>query len=99
MVYHISIFMPQSPQSNIDPRFWDRLRECLNSHMERTEATQKELASRLGIDPTTLNNFLNGQSKTLGGLAVALACTMVDLVCDGKAIGRIKPKRSQQAAE
>ena len=38
--------------------------------------------------PTTLNNFLNRQSKTLGGLAVALACTVVDLVCDGKTIGR-----------
>jgi len=45
---------------------------------------QKELAEKLGIDPTTLNNFLNRQSNTLGGLAVALACTLIDVVCDGK---------------
>jgi hypothetical protein len=57
--------------------------------MKATGLKQKELAPKLGIDPTTLNNFLNRQSKTLGGLAVALACTVVDLVCDGTRIGTI----------
>jgi transcriptional regulator with XRE-family HTH domain len=87
MVYHISV--PQSAQSPIDPEFWDRLREALKAHMESNGLKQKELAEKLGIDPTTLNNFLNHQSKTLGGLAVALACTLIDLVCNGRKIGRI----------
>ncbi len=80
--------MPRSAQTNIDPEFWDRLRETLKSHMKATGLNQKELAARLGIHPTTLNNFLNRQSKALGGLAVALTCTVVDLVCDGTTIGR-----------
>lgn len=87
MVYHT--WMPQSAQANLDPEFWDRLRDTLRSHMSATGLKQRDLAPRLGIDPTTLNNFLNRQSKTLGGLAVALACTVVDLVCDGTKIGRI----------
>jgi len=57
--------------------------------MNSTGLKQKELAAELGIDPTTLNNFLNRQSKSLGGLAVALACTVVDLMCNGTKIGRI----------
>lgn len=51
--------------------------------------TQKELAPRLGIDPTTLNNFLNSQTQALGGISVALACTFLDLDCNGTKIGRI----------
>lgn len=81
--------MPQSAQTNIDPQFWDRLRKALEYHMDSTALTQRDLATRLGLDPTTLNNFLNRQSKTLGGLAVALACTLLDLTCDGTKIGRI----------
>jgi transcriptional regulator with XRE-family HTH domain len=80
--------VPQPSQTNIDPEFWERLRDTLKSHMKATGLKQKELAPKLGIDPTTLNNFLNRQSKTLGGLAVALACTVVDLICDGTRIGR-----------
>jgi transcriptional regulator with XRE-family HTH domain len=80
--------VPRSSQTHIDPEFWERLRDTLKSHMKATGLKQKELAPRLGIDPTTLNNFLNRQTKTLGGLAVALACTVVDLVCDGTKIGR-----------
>lgn len=57
--------------------------------MKSTGLKQKELAAELGIDPTTLNNFLNRESKALGGLAVALACTVVDLVCNRTKIGRI----------
>jgi transcriptional regulator with XRE-family HTH domain len=57
--------------------------------MDSTGLTQRELAAKLGIDPTTLNNFLNRQNKALGGLAVALACTVVDLFCDGTKIGRL----------
>jgi hypothetical protein len=52
---------------------------------------QKEFAPALGIDPTTLNNFLNRQSKSLNGLTVALACTILDLTCNGARIGRIVP--------
>lgn len=62
--------------------------------MVSTGLKQKDLAARSAIDPTTLNNFLNRQSNTLGGLAVALACTLVDLVCDGIVIGRtLRPSR------
>ena len=86
--YTIVESVPQSSQTNIDPEFWERLRDTLKSHMKETGLKQKELAPKLGIGPTTLNNFLNRQSKTLGGLAVALACTVVDLVCDGTRIGR-----------
>lgn len=80
--------MPRPSQTNIDPEFWDRLRDTLNAHMRTTGLRQKQLAPKLGVDPTTLNNFLNRQSKALGGLAVALACTFLDLVCDGTRIGR-----------
>jgi len=88
--------VPQSSKTNVDPEFWERLRNTLNSHMKASGLKQKELAPKLGIDPTTLNNFLNRQSKTLGGLAVALACTVVDLVCAGTRIGR--SAQSVQAA-
>jgi transcriptional regulator with XRE-family HTH domain len=88
MVYHIGV--PRSAQSTIDPEFWDRLRETLKSHMKSTGLKQKELAGELGVDPTTLNNFLNRESKALGGLAVALACTVVDVMCNGTKIGRIR---------
>ncbi len=88
MVYHSRV-VPQPSQTNIDPEFWERLRDTLKSHMKATGLKQKDLAPKLGIDPTTLNNFLNRQSKRLGGLSVALACTVIDLVCDGKRIGRI----------
>src|ERR1017187_5007617 len=81
--------MPRPAQANPDPEFWDRLRDALRSHMRAAGLKQRDLAPMLGIDPTTLNNFLNRQSKTLGGFAVALACTVVDLVCDGTKIGRI----------
>jgi hypothetical protein len=82
--------VPQSSQTNIDPEFWERLRNTLKAYMKATGLRQKELAPRLGIDPTTLNNFLNRQNKSLGGLAVALACTVVNLACDGTQIGRIQ---------
>lgn len=92
--------MPRSPQTNIDPGFWDRLRQELKSYMVSTGLKQKTLAPKLGIDPTTLNNFLNEQSDTLGGLAVALACTLVDLVCDGTNIGRIvRTKHSEKRVD
>jgi len=91
--------MPQPIRAEVDPEFWERLRQVLRSYMAAAELTQKELAPRLGLDPTTLNNFLNRQSKTVGGLAVALACTLVDLVCDGTQIGRVAQSRNapQQA--
>jgi transcriptional regulator with XRE-family HTH domain len=81
--------VPRSAQTNIDPAFWNRLRKALKYNMDARGVTQKALAADLGIDPTTLNNFLNGQSKSLGGLAVALACTLTDLACAGTKIGRI----------
>jgi hypothetical protein len=96
MVYHI---MPRSAQSKIDPEFWNRLREALKSHMNAIGFTQRELAPKLGIDPTTLNNFLNRHSRTLGGLPVALACTIVDLVCDGTKIGKIIPGGRERVTE
>jgi len=98
MVYHIKV--PQLAQSSVDPEFWDRLREALRAHMEYKGLKQKELAEKLGIDPTTLNNFLNRQNKTLGGLAVALACTLIDVICNGKKIGRVvQHGRSKSVAE
>jgi transcriptional regulator with XRE-family HTH domain len=87
MVYHSQV--PRSAQTKIDPQFWERLRKALQYQVDSTGLTQRELAAKLGIDPTTLNNFLNRQSKSVGGLAVALACTLVDLVCDGTKIGRV----------
>lgn len=87
MVYHIS--MSQLAQPLVDPEFWDRLRNALKAHMESGGLKQKDVAEKLGIDPTTLNNFLNRQNKTLGGLAVALACTFIDLTCNGSKIGKI----------
>jgi transcriptional regulator with XRE-family HTH domain len=95
MVYHISV--PQLAQSLVDPEFWDRLREVFKAHMDSRKLKQKELAQKLGIDPTTLNNFLNRQSQTLGGLAVALACTLVDLECNGTRIGRVIQRRRAEA--
>ncbi len=98
MVYHIAD-MPGVPQTTIDPEFWNRLRDTLKAHMRSTGLKQKALATKLGIDQTTLNNFLNCQSDRLGGLAVALACTMLNLVCDGATIGRVIPsKRSAKGA-
>ena len=91
--------MPQPPQMNVDPEFWDRLRVTLKAYMKANRIKQKELAPRLAIEPTTLNNFLNGQSKALGGLAVALACTLADVVCDGKRIGKLGDKSSSGAGE
>ncbi|MBM3735919.1 MAG: helix-turn-helix transcriptional regulator [Acidobacteria bacterium] len=85
--------MPRSAQSAIDKDFWERLRGTLRKEMVASGLRQKDLAAKLGIDTTTLNNFLNHQNKSLGGLAVALACTMVDLTCDGKTIGRLQPAR------
>jgi hypothetical protein len=68
--------------------------------MEATGLKQKDLAPKLGIGSTTLNNFLNRQSETLSGLPVALACTIVDLLCDGKKIGRIvQSGNAEQVAE
>jgi transcriptional regulator with XRE-family HTH domain len=87
MVYHICL--PGAPHRNVDPEFWDRLRKALTSHMHATGLKQRELARELGIETSTLNNFLNHESKTLGGLAVALACTVLDLVCDGTKIGKV----------
>jgi hypothetical protein len=81
--------VPQTPRNNIDPEFWDRLRKTLQEHMKANKIRQKELALKLAIKPGTLNNFLNGQNRTLGGFAVAAACTLVDLVCDGRRIGRV----------
>jgi hypothetical protein len=85
--------MSRSARTEIDPEFWNRLREELRSYMTATGLNQRELAPKLGINPTTLNNFLNRQTKALGGLAVALACTIVELHCDGTRIGRILPSR------
>lgn len=65
----------------------------------RRTAKQKELTEKLGIDATTLNNFFNRQSQTLGGLAVALACTQIDLICNGTKIGRIAHGRPKLADE
>jgi transcriptional regulator with XRE-family HTH domain len=89
--YGIPYLLPQLPQVNIDPEFWERLREALRSHMKAAGLNQRALAEKLALDPTTLNNFLNHQSKTMNGLAVALACRLIDLVCDGTTIGRIVP--------
>ncbi len=85
--------MPQLAQSSVDPEFWERLRELLKAHIDSKQLKQKELAGKLGIDATTLNNFLNRQSKTLGGMAVALACTVVDMECNGTRIGRVIQRR------
>lgn len=58
------------------------------AYIETRQIRQKALAEQLGIDATTLN-FLNRHSKTLGGIVVARACTVIDLVCDGIVIGKI----------
>jgi hypothetical protein len=91
--------MPRSSQTNIDPEFWERLRETLKSHMKATGCTQRQLAPKLGLDATTLNNFLNHQSNALGGLATALACTIVDVVCHGTRIGIVQTGHVQPVAE
>jgi hypothetical protein len=60
--------------------------------MEAEGLNQRELAPRLGLDASTLNNFLNEQSERLGGLAVALACSVgVEMVCNGVKIGKLVP--------
>jgi hypothetical protein len=66
--------------------------------MKAAGLNQRALAGKLALDPTTLNNFLNHQSKTMNGLAVALACRLVDLVCDGTTIGRITDGRSDRGS-
>src|SRR5436190_23491917 len=91
--------MNRPAQTNRDQEFRDRVRDTLRSHIITKRLTQRELAQKLGIDPTTLNNFLNRQTKALGGLAVALACTVVDLVCDGKKIGSITKSQNAEPVE
>ena len=88
MVYHTTN-VARAAKSTIDHEFWDRLRGALKLYMEDASLTQKEMAPRLGLNPTTLSNFLNRQTETVGGLAVALACTIVDLSCNGNKIGRL----------
>jgi hypothetical protein len=95
--------MPRPSQSHLDPEFWERLRETLRTHMRVMGLKQNQLAPRLGLDPTTLNNFLNRQSNSLNGLAVALACTFVNLACGTAVIGRItssaRPESVPEGAE
>jgi len=84
--------VPQPPHLAPDPAFWNRLRATLRAYMDATDLTQRELAPRLGLDASTLNNFLNEQSERLGGLAVALACSIgVEMVCNGVKIGKLVP--------
>ena len=60
--------------------------------MADEKVNQRQLATHLGLDPTTLNNFLNNQSVRLGGLAVALACSIgIDVECNGVTIGKLVP--------
>jgi transcriptional regulator with XRE-family HTH domain len=95
MVYQI-LGLPRLSQSNVDPEFWERLRKTLESYLKSSGLKQKELAPQLGIDPTTLSNFLNGQSNSINGLAVALACTFVELSCSGVRIGRTTASESAE---
>jgi transcriptional regulator with XRE-family HTH domain len=82
--------VPQPPDSAPDPTFWARLRPTLRAYIEAEGLTQRELATRLGLDASTLSNFLNGQSERLGGLAVALACSIgVEMVCNDVRIGKL----------
>jgi hypothetical protein len=87
--------MPQSPQSDLDPEFWERLRGALKAFMSARQMKQCVLAPMLGIKPSTLNNFLNHESDTLGGLAVAFACAIgVEVVCNGDTIGKLSPSKN-----
>jgi transcriptional regulator with XRE-family HTH domain len=82
--------VPQPPNLTPDPAFWARLRATLRAYMEAEGLSQRELATRLGLDASTLNNFLNEQSERLGGLAVALACSIgVEVVCNDIRIGKL----------
>jgi hypothetical protein len=91
--------VPRLSQSNVDPEFWERLRKTLESYLMSSGLKQKELAPQLGIDPTTLSNFLNGQSNSINGLAVALACTLVELSCSGIRIGRTTSSESMETEQ
>lgn len=91
--------MPQIPRADADTQFWDQVRVSLKAYLRDAGVTQKVLAGKLGIEAGTLNNFLKGHSHTLGGRAVALACTFLDLVCDGVHIGRLPRKTSRDQAD
>lgn len=82
--------MPRPPQSALDPDFWDKLRDQLLAYVQsKVGETQRSLAQKLALGPSTLNNFLNRHSDRLDGHAVALACTMMTVACNGTEIGKI----------
>ena len=91
--------MPLPPKSNLDPEFWARLRLTIRSYMDRTGEKDRELAPKLALQPSTLNNFLNEHSTKMDGHAVALACTIMNLSCDGTQIGRLSQFDNGQPSE
>jgi hypothetical protein len=96
VVYHTTQ-MP--PKSRIDPDFWERFRQTLLEYISKARLNQPELAPKLGLEFSTLNNFLNRHSGRLDGHAVALACTLMTVNCGDAAIGRISdPQASPEPA-
>jgi transcriptional regulator with XRE-family HTH domain len=56
--------------------------------MQANGMTRSDLAGRIALAPATLSNFLNGTNTSLGGLSVALACSIgIEIECDGRSIG------------
>jgi hypothetical protein len=52
--------------------------------------TQANLARALGLSPQTLANFLSQTNDSIGGLAVARACSIgFEFECEGRRIGRL----------
>jgi len=64
--------------------------------MKQTGETDDTLAPKLALAPSTLNNFLNRHSERMDGHAVALACTLMNLVCAGEEIGKISYRQNGQ---
>jgi hypothetical protein len=81
-----------------DTAFWDHVRFTLRTYLngERRvkdgpdDWSQAAMAEALALSPQTLSNFLTGTNLSLGGFAVARACSMgMEFECDEQRIGRV----------
>jgi transcriptional regulator with XRE-family HTH domain len=79
--------------------FWQNVRSTLKAFLEAAgkssnapgKWTQAKLASKLGVHPTTLANFLSGTNHQISGFAIANACTLgIEFTCSNHRIGRLE---------
>jgi hypothetical protein len=77
--------------------FWEHVRRVLKGYLHgrqigngQPSLTQAKLAHILGVHPATLANFLSSTNQSLGGFAIARACSLgIEFECDRQRIGRV----------